>query len=280
MSVSAIPPLSKDDFGDLYIDNIPLAARGLLPHNDYIQFQGSTNQEGTLPALWERVRCLFTLRRITFTSEDHTPRLVRSLEAHPLMIFFDVDRLIEAKTRQETGGLKIWLAQEAFSALQILSLSQGGMFMTQLNEVLERLAALAWQGRLRGDSLERSSLLFPYNEVMQKLAQSGGALDLAVLKAAAAEDIYAHLNRLAKRKQAFAGQKTREACIAFTEGWFVDVLQGVYGGNARRLMADEKLLRSAFLFYLRNQIPRKPKEAGTNAKDETGDIIDVVETIE
>ena len=41
------------------------------------------------------------------------------------------------------------------------------------------------------------------------------------------------------------------------DGWFNDVLAGVYGGNYRKLLNDDKLLRSAFHFYVREQIVAK-----------------------
>ena len=58
----------------------------------------------------------------------------------------------------------------------------------------------------------------------------------------------------------------------FVETFFSGVLDGVYSGNVRKLLADEKLLRSAFLFYVREQIPRKevPEEVEAELEIETG----------
>ena len=78
MSNAPVPPLGKDEIPDLYVDNIPLAckaatAQRLCPET------GRRNTEGPLAGLWEDVGDLFALRRLTFTSEDNTPRLVRAL---------------------------------------------------------------------------------------------------------------------------------------------------------------------------------------------------------
>lgn len=259
LSKTAIPPLGKDDFGDFYVDNIPVACKGLLPENDYRQFKpGENDMQANLPELWQRVFHLFTLRRVTFTSEDNLPRLVRALSTHPLAIFHETDRLLEAKTKGEGGGLITHLTWEAFAPVEYLALQQGGRFMKNLSEELKKLAELAWENRLIGKSLERSSLLFTFNEVMQKLAQAGGVLDVEVLKAATTEDIFAHLSRIADEPYK-PGRTKMDACTIFVAGWFDTILGGVYNGNARKMLADEKLLRSAFLFYLRNQIPRKEK---------------------
>ena len=69
--------------------------------------------------------------------------------------------------------------------------------MTQLSQQLQRLAAIAWQNGLRGQSLEKSSLLFPLDDVLQKLSYAGGAADVETLKAAAVQDIFDHLSRIA-----------------------------------------------------------------------------------
>ena len=268
MSNAAVPPLGKDEMPDLYVDNIPLACTGLLPRNDYAQFQDGTDQEGALPALWDDVGHLFALRKLTFTSSDNTARLVRALVGNPLTIFYETERLLEARVRgQEPGGLLTWLSQQAFPHVQSLALSKGGRFMAQLSEQLERLAEIAWQNGLRGRSLERSSLLYPVSEVFAKLGHAGGYVDRAALRAAAVQDIFDHLSRIADERYK-PGRTKWDATKEFVDVWFDGVWDGVYGGNLRKMLADEKLIRSAFLFYVREQIPRKSANEQTS-KSET-----------
>lgn len=262
MSNAPVPPLGKDEIPDLYVDNVPLACEGLLPRNDYAQFEDGTEKPGTLPSLWEDVGHLFDLRRLTFTSEDNTSRLVRALVGSPLTIFYETEKLLEARMRgqEEQGGLLTWLSQQAFPHVNMLALSKGGRFMTQLSAQLQRLAEIAWKKGLRGRSLEKSALLYPLSEVFTKLSHSGGHVDREALKAAAAQDIFDHLYRIAPDDRK-PGRPKQEAINQFVDNWFNDVLEGVYGGNLRKLLADEKLIRSAFLFYVREQIPRKQDQA-------------------
>jgi CRISPR-associated protein Csc3 len=261
MSNAPVPPLGKDEIPDMYVDNIPLACEGLLPRNDYAQFKDGTNEPGTLPALWEDVGHLFALRRLTFTSEDNTPRLVRALIGSPLSIFYETEKLLEARVRgQEQGGLLTWLSQQAFPHVNTLALNKGGKSMAQLSTQLQRLAEIAWKDGLRGRSLEKSALLYPVSEVFAKLSHSGGHMDRDALKAAAVQDIFDHLYRIADDRYK-PGRKKWEATKQFVDVWFDDVLEGVYGGNLRKLLADEKLIRSAFLFYVRGQIPSKQNQA-------------------
>ncbi len=269
LSHAAVPPLGKEDFADLYVENIPLACRGLLPHNDYAQFRNGSAERGTLPTLWDDVSHLFALRQLTLAvQQDHTPQLVRALAAKPLSIFYQTERLLEAKARGESGGLITWLSQQAFPHVQALALSKGGVLVAILSEKLQQLAKIAWQQGLRGRSLERNSLLFPLDEVLQKLGQGGRVADAETLRAAAAQDIFDHLYRIADERYK-PGKNKAEAAKSFVQSWFAGVVKGVYAGNVRKLLDDEKLIRSAFLFYVREQIPHQAaKVAEADHSDE------------
>lgn len=260
LSTMAVAPLGKEDMPDLYIDNIPLGCSGLLQRNDYAQFMDETNRPGPLEMLWQDVGNLFALRRLTYSDgADRMAVLVRALLGSPLTIFYETEKLLERRVRSQStgpGGLLTSLTQQAQPHLRSLALSRGGIFMTQLNIQLQRLAQIAWQSGLRGRTLEKSALLFPLDDVLQKIARLGGAADIETLKAAAVQDIFDHLSRIADDRYK-PGRKKWEAVKLFVDGWFDGVLGGVYGGNYRKLLSDEKLLRSAYHFYVREQIVAK-----------------------
>jgi len=259
MSNMAVAPLGKEEMSDLYVDNIPLGCSGLLRRNDYAQFADSSNRPGALEELWQDVGHLFALRRLTFSDgADHTAALVRALFGSPMLIFYETEKLLERRVRSQSeraGGLLTSLAQQALPHVRSLALSRGGNFMTELSTQMQRLAEIAWQNGLRGRSLEKSSLLFPLDDVLQKFSRIGGAADVETLKAASVQDIFDHLSRIADERYR-PGRKKWDAVKQFVDGWFDDVL-AVYGGNHRKLLNDEKLLRSAFHFYVREQIIAK-----------------------
>lgn len=270
LSNSPVAPLGKEEFADLYVDNIPLTCRGLLPHNDYSQFHDGSREPGTLPRLWDEVSHLFGLQALCRTAgrQDEMTALVRALAEGPLALFYTTEKLLEAKMRasQQAGGRLItWLSRRAFPHLEQLALSKGGVWMAKLSEELRRLAEIAWQNGLRGRSLEKSSLLFPLDEVFRKLEHPGGAADRETLVAAVVMDIFGHLQRIADERYK-PGRKKWDAIKTFVDAFFTGVLDGVYNGNVRKLLADEKLLRSAFLFYVREQI--SPKEIPEEAEPE------------
>ena len=132
--------------------------------------------------------------------------------------------------------------------------------MAELSEALQKLAGIAWAGGLRGRSLKKNSLMAPLDEIFKKLGHHSEAADMETLRAATTEDIFEHLERIADQRYR-PGRRKWEATEAFVATFFEEIYEGVYAGKLRRLMADEKLLRSAYMFYIREQIPRKKVDA-------------------
>jgi CRISPR-associated protein Csc3 len=263
LSDAPIATLSKQDFHDLYIANAPLACRGLIQEGDYAAYRNGTREEGSFKKLWHQVRHLFALSRMVRsadTRQNEQVALVQAMGDSSLHIYYTAEKLMEARTRgQKEGGLLTWLSQRAFPHVETLAQSIGGRKMAELSDELENLAEIAWSGGVRGRSLRKNSLVMPLDEVFTKLNIRSEETDVELLRAAAIEDIFAHLKRIADKRYP-AGQKKWDAVTDFVNGFFDDIYQGVYKGNLRKLLADEKLLRSAYLFYVREQIPSKKSD--------------------
>lgn len=261
LSNAAVAPLGKEDFGDLYIDNIPLACEGLLPRSDYAEYRDGTQQPGALQTLWKEVKHLFALKPlVSKPTEDNTPAVVRSMSGSPLTIFYDVEKLIEKRLRD-----KKWLNLElrkAFEHVEALALSKGGSWMAQLSEELAHVAEIARNNRIWGRSFKKSSILFPVADVFDKLKQAGRTADREALRAATVSDIFDHLDRIADA-QYKPGKTKREAVKSFVNGWYDGILGEVYKGDLRRLLSDEKLIRSAYLFYFNEAGQSDPTDEET-----------------
>ncbi|MCA9943412.1 MAG: type I-D CRISPR-associated protein Cas10d/Csc3 [Anaerolineales bacterium] len=252
---------------DLYLDNVALSCRGLIEQNSYPAFADYDKPEGERPLhnLRQQAQILHRLANSlrTTSSRDEMLTLVQTMANGPLHIYYTTEKLLEARVREGSASSPEWveirLAQQIFEDLQTLIKKKGGKFMAELSDHLQQLAEAAWQGGLRGKSLKKNSLMMPLDEIFQKLNQRSLTFDDAALKATISEDIFEYLERIAD-EQYRPGQRKMAAATTFVETFFTDVYHGSYQGNRTRLLADEKLLRSAFMFYIRQQIPTKKDE--------------------
>jgi hypothetical protein len=236
----------------LYLDHTPLGCSGLLPRNDFSIYEPPQNkQEGPLFRLWEVVQHIFALSRLIGTiEEDIKLPLIRAMSTGSLDVFHTLDRLLQKYDKEKVGLV-------AFPHVRGLAFYVGGEWMAQLSKYLEALAALAWQHKIKGRSWERSSVLFPVDEVFDKLSRLSGPADRETLMAASVQDIFDHLERIADDKYK-PGRTKYQAIEEFVRQWYAGVLDQVYGGNVQRLLGDAKLLRSAYLFYWQAQNSNQP----------------------
>lgn len=243
---SAIPILGKSDFADLFVDNVPMGFAGLVPSNDL-------DREG-LQQLWIDYTNLFRLRGLLYdpnSEGDLQLPLIRSLASEGrLMLYHVVDRLIEAKTKQDNPWRAITLTKECLPIIH--HLMKGGQSM----QALCTLAEMAWRDRIIGRSLERNSLLKPFDMMLDGLDAKSEAFGLDTLRAQLVEDIFRHLEAIASEEYK-PGRTKREKVKAYVDAFFDGVLSGAYHGNVQKLLNDTKSLRSAYLFYVREQISGK-----------------------
>lgn len=263
MSDSPVATLGKDDFHDLYIANAPLAARGLIVQNDYAAYQERSKKLGTLAQLWKQVQKLFAVNKVirsSQTKKDEMLALVQAMGESPLHIFYTAEKLLEARSRgSDNEWLLIRLSQQVFPSIGSLAHSIGGRRMTKLSAALQNLAQIAWADKLKGRSLKKNSLIMPLDEILKKLSHHSDEADIGVLQAAITEDIFEHLERIADANYRPGKTKWR-ATKTFVDSFFEEVYQQVYKGQLQQLLADEKLIRSAYLFYIREQISPKDED--------------------
>jgi CRISPR-associated protein Csc3 len=253
---SAVPILGRDEFADLFVDNAPLGFEGLLPHDDF--------DRAALDELWTDVLALHRLRsRLYNPQREENPllTLARAMTSGRLALFHAADRLVEHKVGQGKPGKQVRTWRSISATQQILpdlhELTKGEETVKQL----ETLAQQAWADRIIGRSLERNSLLKPFDMILAGLEQKPAAFGLDTLRAQLTEDIFRHLEAIASDEYK-PGRTKREKVKGYVAAFFDGVLGKAYNGNATKLLADSKVLRSAYLFYLREQIPMKTKEKG------------------
>ncbi|WP_129674530.1 type I-D CRISPR-associated protein Cas10d/Csc3 [Candidatus Chloroploca sp. Khr17] len=262
LSANSVVPFSQDSIGDLTTDMTPLACRGLIEATSYYQFP-KTGQ-ASLKLLWEQMQDLYTIKRQTGGGKDDPLlSLVEALAYHPLGIFYATEKLIEGHARDSHNAewMLINISREVFHAVERLAHSKGTGFMEQLSTHMRHLAQIAWKHRLIGRTLTKHSLMTALDEVLRKFAQRSKATehDTEALKAATVEDIFAYLERVADEHYK-PGRTKWEAIKEFVDVFYTGIYANVYGNSPARLLSDEKLLRSTYMFYMREQIPRKISE--------------------
>lgn len=147
--------------------------------------------------------------------------------------------------------------------------------MEQLDFCLNRLAEIARHGNLRGSSWKKSSMITALDEVLRKVNLQSEELTPAVLQAAAIEDMFQHIQRTRNLRGFSGGKKLRAACEEFVQVFFNDIYYGVYAGKPARLLNHEKVLRSAYHFYVQQHFrakPLSPEEAQAEGLNDDGDV--------
>ncbi|MBX7237233.1 MAG: type I-D CRISPR-associated protein Cas10d/Csc3 [Caldilineales bacterium] len=248
---SAVPILGKEDFADLFVDNAPLGFEGLLPHDDF--------DRPALDRLWKDMLILHRLQHALYNpdrQENPLLTLARALTSGRLRLYFEADRLLEHKADQGRPDSKqrAWRSNRLARALlpDLRQLIEGESSMQQL----ESLAQVAWADHIIGRSLERNSLLKPFDMLLEGLERKPAVFGFDTLRAQLSEDIFRHLEAIASEEYK-PGRTKREKVKAYVDLFFDGVLAEAYRGNVSKLLADSKGLRSAYLFYIREQIPTK-----------------------
>lgn len=124
---------------------------------------------------------------------------------------------------------------------------------------LRLLAEQAWGQHIRGASLKRNALMKPFDMILDHLEATPKPEDRDLVRAALVEEIFGHLERIAPAGRK-PGRRRHDAVVAYVAIFFDGVLGEGHHGDVNRLLARAKLLRAAYLFYLRACIPAPRRE--------------------
>ncbi|GIV97914.1 MAG: hypothetical protein KatS3mg057_2571 [Herpetosiphonaceae bacterium] len=278
VSSSPVPPLGKEDMGDLYLDIQPLSMQGLVDGNNFTWLRDGTDAEGNLADLLQRIRALVNLQsRLRSPASQRNPavELARALTVHPLEIFYVGDRLLENKfsddrrlAKGQQTAIRIREVQTILPQLETLALAtKRRAFVEKVSTQLKRLAEIAWTSGLRGRSLEKHSLMVPLDECFSQLNHPSKAFDEEALRAATVTEIFEYLKRTAQEGRR-PGARKWNAVKMFVNTFFDGLYHGVYGGSKQHLLNDERRLRSAFFFYIQERIARKEPPPAEEEEDQ------------
>lgn len=257
ISSTSTPMFAGHEFDSIYIDRIPVTAKGFIANNNI----------DDVKALINKISAVYNLNKILKTEKDIIFDLIVSTGNNPLNIFYQVKILIDKKSSSFKPKSPEWYQIDLNHKVKqyIFEFLKGGneSFMS----VIQKMAQIGWSGGLRGESLAKHSLTKPIDTIFKILNKMGENLSLEDYKAVINQEIF---NFLERTKDA-VGAKTAEKVKEFVDIFFNEFLSQTYKGNINRLLADEKIIKSAYLFYIRECIHRKNKNT---------DIIDNIEVKE
>lgn len=257
---SAVPILSPEEVTtyEIFTDEIPLSLSSLLRENGY--------SYEVLPQLEKQLGALYNIYQGVRSDGDELLLLIRSLNDGPLGIYFATERFLLKRIKNDKKAkspewLTIQLAQTLANDLRTITTEQGG---DKVNETIQKLAQLAWEGNLKGQTLTKNSLMMPLDHCFEKVQLMQPPVDKETLRAVTITDIYSYLERI--REEGMVGQETQRKAKVFVDAFFDELWGTHYANNRQRLLSDEKLIRSAFLFHIRELLAKRSAEKADEAK--------------
>ncbi len=149
---------------------------------------------------------------------------------------------------------------------------------------LKELAVYAVQHSIRGTSIKPNSLLKPLDIILQELDRCPNPddkMELELIRAAVKALIFDHLKRIAKDE--YKPGKTKQSKInEYVDLFFDEVLEKAHNGKINKLLSRERLLRAAYLFWVREARAERSVSSGKakDIKEATDELQSLEETVE
>ena len=244
---SSIPLFSGDEFSHFFIDHIPPAFRGWLPDNNL-------DSDMTQQAFEQLLKLHGIRSQIGSFDADDLVRLMRSLNYDALELYYITHRMIK---REQAGNEPLQFTTVRNTAqpiADVVAQKGGGPIMSHIKE----LARIAWEGRLKGDSLKDNSLAKPLDVAFDSLERWQSERETEEeARAIMSKEVARAIERLDQR---FFGATKLENISQFVTVLFDQIYKGVYQGNLFDLLENRKRIRSGYLYFITEMIPKRDKE--------------------
>lgn len=244
---SSIPLFSGDEFSHFFIDHIPPAFRGWLPDNNL-------DSDMTQQAFEQLLKLHGIRSKIGSIDADDLVRLIRSLNYDALELYYVTHRMIK---REQAGNEPLQFATVRSTAgpiADVVAQKGGDSIMPHIKE----LARIAWEGRLKGDSLKDNSLAKPLDVAFDSLERWQSERETPEeARAIMSKEIARAIERLDPR---FFGATKLENISQFVKVLFDQIYKEVYRGNLFDLLENRKRIRSGYLYFITEMIPKRDRE--------------------
>lgn len=140
--------------------------------------------------------------------------------------------------------------------------------MSEQHDAVRRLAEFAAVHRIRGRSFHRSSLLDPFAQLLESLERWPNPEDRDYLRGMLKTEISTRIERISSYG---VSTERRQAIYQYVDLFFDEVLKGEHYDRAQSLLDRARLLRGAYLLFLRNALPTGQRKAADEELDEPPD---------
>ena len=244
---SSIPLFSGDEFSHLFVDHIPSAFQGWLPDNNL-------NSDMTQQT-FEQLLKLHTIRsKIGSIDADDLVRLIRSLNYDALELYYVTHRMIKREQAGNESRQFVTVRDTAQLVADVVAQKGGDTIMSHIKE----LAHIAWEGRLKGESLKDNSLAKPLDVAFDSLERWQSEHETEEeARAIMSKEVARAIERLNKQ---FFGVKKLENISQFVTVLFDHIYKGVYQGNLLNLLENRKRIRAGYLYFITEMIPKRDRD--------------------
>ncbi len=244
---SSIPIFSGGEFSHFFIDHIPPAFRGWLPDNDL--------DSGMTQQAFEQLCNMHSIRsKIGSIETNDLVRLIRSLNYDVLELYYVTHKMIK---REQAGNEPRQFATVRDTAqliADVVAQRGGDTIMSYIKE----LARIAWEGRLKGESLKDNSLAKPLDVAFDSLERWQSERETEdEARAIMSKEVARAIERLNSR---FYGAKKLESISQFITVLFDQIYKDVYQGNLFDLLENRKRIRAGYLYFITEMIPKRDRE--------------------
>ena len=123
---------------------------------------------------------------------------------------------------------------------------------------IKELARIAWQGRLKGESLKDNALAKPLDVAFDSLERWQPELETEEeARAIMSKEVARAIERINKQ---FFGAKKLENISQFVTVLFDQIYKDVYHGNLLELLENRRRIRAGYLYFITEMIPKRDKE--------------------
>ena len=244
---SSIPLFSADEFSHFFIDHIPSAFRGWLAENDLDS--NMTRQ------VFDQLINLHNIQvKIGSFETDDLVRLIRSLNYDALELYYVTHKMIK---REQAGNEPLQFATVRDTAqliADVVAQKGGDAIMAHIKE----LARVAWEGRLKGASLKDNSLAKPLDVAFDSFERWQVEHETEEeARAIMSKEVARAIERLDPK---FFGAKKLENISQFITILFDQIYKGVYQSNLLNMLENRKRIRSGYLYFITEMIPKPDRD--------------------